>query len=241
MTLAHRLGAAAALTTLSLASLTGCSGSDGGDSGGGGGEDAATPQQVLDTAKATLDETSGVRLSLTTDDSLDVAAFLTSAKGVVTDAPAFEGTASGQLSGIPANDVAIISVDGKLYANVLGGWRDFDPTTLCAPDPALLLDPEAGIGAVLSTAEDVTAGDAQRADDDNTVIVTPYTATVPGSAIVNILPCAPGDSFDAELTITDDGALRSAVLTGQFFEGGDDITYTITIEDYDVQQEISAP
>ncbi|CAN5399846.1 hypothetical protein BH11ACT8_BH11ACT8_04540 [soil metagenome] len=240
MNLAHRIGAAAAVATLSLASFTACSGSDGNATNGGGG-DSATPQEVLDAAKAKLDETSGVRLSLSTDDTLDVAAFLKSADGVVTTAPAFEGKASGSLSGIPASDVPIISVDGKLYANVLGGWRDFDPTTLCAPDPALLLDPEKGISPVLGTAEDITAGTSQRAEDDNTVIVTPYTATVPGAAIKNILPCAPGYSFDARFTIADDGSLRSAVLTGQFFEGGDDITYTITVDDYDVNQEITAP
>ncbi len=237
MILVHRLAAVAAMATLGLATFAGCS-SDSSPSAEGAGPSA---QEALDEAKAGLDATSGVRLSLATDDTLDTSAFLKDASGVVTTEPAFEGTASGQLSGIPASDVPIISVDGEVYANVLGGWRSFDPDTLCAPDPALLLDPEGGIGALLASATDVSAGTSQRAADDNTVIVTPYDATVPGTAITGLLPCAPGESFEATFTLTDDGLLRSADLTGQFFEGAGDITYTVTIDAYDVTQEISAP
>ncbi len=161
---------------------------------------------------------------------------------MITDAPAFEGKASGEFEGFPASDVEIISVDGKTYVNLLGTWQDFDPQEFCAPDPALLLDPDTGVANVLSTATDITAGEGERGGADNDEIVTRYTATVPGATIKGgVLPCAPGDSFEATFTIDAKGFLQTAVLTGEFFEGGDDLTYTITIDEYDVEQEITAP
>lgn len=240
-----RVAAAAAATTLSLTSFVACSGDDekpsSNESADADGDDEVTPEEVMGFAKTILDETSGVRLTLATDDEPDTDAFLKSAEGVLTNAPAFDGTASGTFEGFPATDVGIISVDDQVYVDILGGWRDFEPEEFCAPDPALLLDPEAGVSTVLSSAEDLDEGESERGGEDNDEILTPYTGTVPGAAIKNILPCAPGDSYDATFTITADGELRQAVLTGEFFEGGGDLTYTIGIDEYDVEQEITKP
>ena len=38
-----------------------------------------------------------------------------------------------------------------------------------------------------------------------------------------------------------EGRLRSATLTGPFYDGEPDVTYDLTIDEYDVDQEISAP
>ena len=77
---------------------------------------------------------------------------------------------------------------------------------------------------------------------DNEEILTPYTGTVPGEAIQEILPCAEGDEFDATFRVDSDGYLQSAEITGRFFPGvDDDITYTITVTEYDVERDITAP
>jgi lipoprotein LprG len=201
----------------------------------------ADPAEVLAGAEARLDETSGVRLSLSTDDQPGVADYLTDAEGVVTaDPPAFEGEGSGAFSGIPVQGVGIIAVDGSVYADAFGSFEDFDLPE-CVPDPAGLLDPETGIATLLAEATDATAGDSERGGADNDEVLTPYTATVPGTAVQNILPCAPGDTFDARFTIDDRGELRSVDLTGEFFEGDGELTYTIAVDEYDVEQEITAP
>ncbi len=240
-----RVAAAAAATALSLTSFAACGGDDespsANSSADADGDDEVTPQEVMDYAKQILDETSGVRLSLATDDEPDTDAFLKNAEGVLTNAPAFDGTASGTFEGFPATGVGIISVDGDVYVNILGSWRDFDPEDFCAPDPALLLDPDTGVSTVLTSAEGLDEGESERGGADNDEILTPYTATVPGEAIKNILPCAPGDTYDATFTITADGELREAELTGEFFDGGGDLTYTIGIDEYDVEQEITKP
>lgn len=238
MTVLRRLSAGASGTLLAV-SLIACSGAEGSS---GDGDDAASPQDVMTSAKAALDETSGVELSLTTADERPDGDFLKSAEGVITDTPAFQGTAGGRFLGFDAEDVEVRSVDGDFYVNApIIGWDTYDPAELCAPDPATLLDPDTGVSNVLVEATDLVAGEQRRAEDDNSVIVTPYTATVPGTAVTSILPCAPGESFDATFTIDDEGRLRAADLTGEFFSGGGDITYTIAITAYGISQEITAP
>jgi len=247
MNLLRRITVGVALAALSVTSLAACSG-DGDDkpsantSADSDDDGKTSPEEVMAFAKAELDATSGVRLSLSTADEREDGDFLQRAEGVITNAPAFEGTADGRFLGFQAKDVEIRSVDGDFYVNApIIGWDTYDPAELCAPDPALLLDPDTGVSNVLTAAEDLDEGEPRRAEDDNDVIVTPYTATVPGDAITNILPCAPGDTFDATFTFTGDGLLRAAELTGEFFSGGDDITYTIAITEYDVEQDITAP
>lgn len=237
MTVKRRLSAGAVAAVLSL-SVVGCSGDDSSPAP----DEDASPEEVLAGAKAVLDATSGVELSLTTEDSRPDGDFLRSAEGVITDAPAFQGTAGGRFLGFDAEDIEVRSVDGDFYVQApIVGWDTYDPATLCAPDPATLLDPDTGVSSVLVAATDVVAGEQRRDADDNAVVVTPYTATVPGETVAGILPCAPGESFDAELTIDDDGRLRAAELTGEFFSGGGEITYTIAVTAYDVTQEITAP
>ncbi len=195
-------------------------------------------------AKELLDDTSGVEISLATEDEPDRDAFLKSATGtIIADPPAFEGSADGRYMGFDASDIAIVSVDGDFYVDLpIRGFDKLDPAELCAPDPAELLDPDTGVSSVLTAAEDLEQGDSERGGPDNEEVLTVYTGTVPGEAIKNVLPCAPGESFDAKLTINEDGYLRAAEVTGLFFEGDEqEITYTIDVEEYDVEKEISAP
>ena len=229
MTLTRRLltGAASALLALSVAA---CSSDDTSPADSSG----PSPEQVMAEAKGALDETSGVELTLSTPDERPEGDFLKRAQGVITDEPAFQGTAGGRFLGFNAEDVEVRSVDGDFYVNApIIGWDTYDPATL--------LDPDTGVSNVLVAATDLVAGDQRRAADDNAVVVTPYTATVPGAVVKGLLPCAPGDSFEAVLAIDEEGRLRSADLTGEFFSGGGEITYTIVITAYGVTQEITAP
>ncbi len=240
MPILHRTTAAAALVLAASLGLSACSDGDGGSGSSSTSEDVS-PEESLAAAKTVLDGTSGVQLTLATDDTPDSEAYLTEATGVITaDPKAFEGTASGTFEGVPASDVAIVSVDGQVYAQIFGGFQDFT-LPKCVPDPAGLLDPASGFGSVLTEATQVSRGEAVRGGADNDEILTPYTATVPGAAVQNLLPCAPGDEFLATFTLDDDGRLRTADLQGEFFEGGSELTYTVAIDAYDVEQEITKP
>ena len=64
--------------------------------------------------------------------------------------------------------------------------------------------------------------------------------TVGDDVVKNVIPTASGD-FDVTYTITDDGELRAARLTGVFYEDSEPMSYTVTFEDYGIDKHITAP
>lgn len=225
-----------ALTGALLLAVSGCSGDD---------ESPAaadqTPEEVLALAKTTLDETSGLQLTLSTDDLPDGVTGILEASGVGTSAPAFEGSITVSLSG-QAFEVPVVAVDGLVYAELplTSGYQEVDPGEYGAPDPAGLVSPEAGFSSLLPETTGVEEGESIRGGANNDEILTEYTGMVAGSVVENIIPGASGD-FDATYTITEDGELREAVLTGAFYAGEDSMTYTVGFDDYGIQKDITAP
>ncbi|WP_395695300.1 LppX_LprAFG lipoprotein [Nocardioides sp.] len=213
--------------------LAGCGGSGGGSGG--------SPEDVVAAAKKNLDETSGVHLTLHTDDLPDGVNGVVDAEGTGTHAPAFEGTITVTLSGQPFQ-VPVVAVDDKVYVQLplTSGWQDIDPAQYGAPDPAHLFDTDAGFSSLLAETTDLEKGDTVRGGQDNKEVLTEYTGTVPGEVVTNFIPTASGD-FDATYTITDDDELREATLTGVFYEDADPMTYTVTFDDYGTEKDITAP
>lgn len=219
--------------------LAGCAG--GGGSSGSGGEDGPTPEEVLAEAKATLDETSGVQISLSTDDLPEGTTGITSASGVATSAPAFDGDISVSLAGNTV-DVPVVAVDGTVYAELplVPGFQDIDPGEYGAPDPATLIDPDQGVSTLLTATQDPVAGETVRGGADNTEVLTEYTGTVTDEVMTNLIPSAEG-SFEVTYTVTEDDELRRAVLTGVFYPATSEMTYTVDLTEYGTEQDITAP
>jgi lipoprotein LprG len=203
--------------------------------------DERSPEQVMELAKTTLDETSGVNLSLKTTDLPAGVTGVTEATGVGVHPPAFDGSLTVVLAGTSLN-VPVIAVDNKVYAQIplTPGWSDVDPAEYGAPDPATLMSPETGFSSLLPATEGLEEGESVRGGVDNKEVLTEFTGTVPDSAVRNILPGATGD-FDAKYTISADGELREAVLTGVFYPNTESMTYTIGFEDYGTEKKIAAP
>ncbi|GAA2152859.1 hypothetical protein GCM10009844_36550 [Nocardioides koreensis] len=224
--------AAAVLIALALTSCTDASSSAG---------DGKSPEDVLAAAKAKLDETSGVNLSLTTDDLPSDVTGVEKASGVGTHDPAFDGSITVVLSG-QAFEVPVVSVDQKVWVQLplTPGWQDIDPGDYGAPDPARLMSDDEGFSSLLPATTDVQKGDSVRGGSDNSEVLTEYTGTVSGDVVKNIIPTASGD-FDATYTVSDDGELREADLTGVFYKDSDSMTYTVTFDDYGTEKTITAP
>jgi lipoprotein LprG len=233
-----RLLAAPLALGLTLAGLTGCS-----DDSKGGGDDNASATEALAAAKKTLDETSGVTISMSTDDLPKGVTGITSAEGTAVHPSAFEGTFKLSVSGLPA-DADVIAVDGKTYAKnslLLPDWTEIDPSDYGAPDPTKLMDPDSGFSGLLAAAEDVKVGDTVRGGEDNKEILTEYTGTISSDAVKALIPSAEGD-FSFTYTISDDDELREAVIKGAFYgEDAGDVTYTLTLDDYGTEKDITAP
>jgi lipoprotein LprG len=192
-------------------------------------------------AKHTLDHTSGVSLTLHTDNLPDGVTGVEDAEGIGTHDPAFDGTITVNLKG-QAFEVPVIAVDGKVYVQLplTSGWQDIDPSDYGAPDPAQLMSPDHGFSTLLTETTDLERGDSVRGGEDNKEVLTEYSGTVSADAVRNIIPTATGD-FDATYTITDDDELRQARLTGVFYADSDPMSYVVTFEDYGTTKDITAP
>lgn len=227
-----------AVPLIAALTLSACAG--GGDKPKTEGKSAT---DVMAAAKAGLEKTSGISVTMSTDEDPGVD-YLRSASGtIVADPPGFDGTISGTVSGIPASNIDVVSTGGTVWIKIpLLGWStDYQPKDFCAPDPATLLDPDTGVSGVLTAATGLKAGESHRDEDDASLVLTPYSGTVPGDAIREILPCTEGEDVDATFEIDGDGLLRTAEITGAFFPDADPITYRIAINEYDVTVDISAP
>ncbi len=229
-----RLAPLAVAGLLTLA-LTACGGDD------EGGAKSASPEEAMASAKTALDETSGVAITLSTDDLPDGVTGILEADGIGTHAPAFEGSidvsiAAGQFQ------VPVVAVDGKVFAELplSPGMQEVDPGEYGAPDPAQLMSPDKGFSSLLAATTDLEKGDSIRGGEGNKEIFTEYSGTVPGTVVKFIIPGSTGD-FDATYTVSDSGELRTAVLTGEFYEGEDSMTYTLEFDDYGTEKDITAP
>jgi len=246
MLLLHRLAAGAAVAVFSVVGLTACSDDEGGvtenESADTDDSGDVSAEEVLALARTTFDETSGVNLTLETDDLPDGVDGLVSAEGVATHAPAFEGVATVSLSGSPFNVDPLVAVNGKVFASIPGVpiTQEIDPAEYGAPDPAQLMDPEEGFSSILTETDGLEEGETVRGGDNNDEILTEYTGTVAGSVVKNIISSADGD-FDVTYTIAENGELREAALTGVFYPDADEMTYTVGIRDYGTEKDITEP
>jgi lipoprotein LprG len=233
-----RLATSVAALVLALPTLTACSGDDGGS---GGGDDGPTPEEALGEAATTLDETTGVELTLSTPTLPDGVSGITKAIGTITDAPAFDGSITVVFAGQTV-DVPVIAVDDTVYAQLpfTPGWNRVNPKEYGAPDPAKLVG-EDGFAGLLGQTESPQAGESVRGGAGNTEVLTTYSGTVPGDAMDAIIPSSSGDSFDVEWQVTDGGELRKATLTGVFYPRAEPMTYTVDFEDYGTEKDITAP
>jgi len=203
-------------------------------------ENSDSPEEVLAAAKTTLDETSGVRVSLSTEKLPPTVDGILEAEGVGTHDPAFEGDLKVASGGVTA-DVPVIAAQGKVFAKLPFTTRyvEVDPAAYAAPDPAGLMEPEGGLSSLLTAAEDVEEGRQVRSGED---VLASYQGTVPGEAVASVIPSASADqSFEATFTVDEEDRLREAVLTGPFYPEADDVTYTITFEEYDTSADITLP
>lgn len=230
------------LSTLVIAGMLAVTGAACSDDEKKGGDDEAGPEEVLELAKTTLDETSGVRISLETAEVPSGVTGIKSATGVGAHPAAFEGEFELSVNGLPAT-AEVIAVDGVTYAKnslLLPDWTEIDPDDYGAPDPATLMEPDGGFSGLISALTDIEEGDSVRGGQDNREIFTEYTGTIPSSAVEALIPTAEGD-FDAVLTISEDGELRRAELTGVFYADDGELTYTLELDDYGTAVEITAP
>lgn len=199
-----------------------------------------SPEEVLAVAKEKLDSTESVRIELSTGSTPSEGNGVLSAKGVLTQAPAFEGEVEVFLSGLQAS-VPVVAIDDRLYAKLplTTKFAVIDPTEYGAPNPADFIDPDSGLSSLLSELQDVEKESDKRAGDK---ILSTYSGTLSGDKVAPIIPSADADStYETEIGIDQDGFITSLEATGAFFPGDDDVTYRMTFADYGKSVTITKP
>ncbi|GAB2858452.1 LppX_LprAFG lipoprotein [Nocardioides pacificus] len=206
--------------------------------GGGGSDD--TPEEVLAAAKEALDETIGVTLSLSTEELPDDVDGVLDATGVATHAPAFDGDLTITVNGLDV-DVPVVSVDGKVYAKLpfTRSFAEVNPADYGAPDPAQLMDPDTGLSTWLTGVSGLEEGDRVR---DGETVLSSYTGSLPGEAIIASIPSADADAeFPTTFQIDEDGRLRSVRISGPFYGSKGTVDYTVSVDDYGTDTDIKKP
>lgn len=231
----------AALALAAPLFLTGCVGQDDDPI-----SDGNSPEDVMELAKESLDETTGVDLSVTSSSIPDdvSGAVLVSADGTAMHPASFEGSITGSLSGFTAEG-DVVAIDGEVWINlplVFGpGWEEIDPDEVGAPDPGQLIATEGGLSDLLVNTDDLEKGDEVRGGEDNKEVLTEYTGTLDGDRVQVLIPSAHGDTFDVSYQVDSEGRLVRMEITGEFYEGSDDTAYQVEFDAYDVDKDISEP
>ena len=216
--------------------LAGCSGDEKSVS------DDKTPEEVLALAATTLDETSGVDLTLSSEDLPDGVTVLKAADGVGTHAPAFDGTITVVLAGtdfdVPVDrgrrqGLRPDPAHARLVRRRPGRVRRPRPRPADEHRRRLLLA-AARHRPTSRRARPSAAARTTRRSSPSTPAPCPATWSRTSSR-------APSGEFDATYTITADGELREAVLTGVFYPDTEPMTYTLGFDDYGTEKEITAP
>jgi LppX_LprAFG lipoprotein len=202
---------------------------------------ATDPAERLTAAADLLDQTSGVSFALDGDDLPDFGTVILGAAGVAAPPASFDGEIRVLTGGLSAS-VEVISIDGELWAK-LPLTTDFarvEAAALGFSDPGALLDPDRGVGRLLRSADNPEEGERIRV---GAAVFDQITATLPGELVGQVLTIADPDAeVDAAFALDPEtGHLRQAVLTGPFVENGDGQTYTVRLDDYDQDVDISAP
>lgn len=199
-----------------------------------------SPDEVLAAAQAELDATTGVHVTVACAELPEEVSGLVGADGVLTSAPAFEGTVELRYGGVTA-EIPVVSVDDTVWAQLpfTTGFAPIDPAEYGAPDPARLLTPGAGISRWLATASGVEEGDPVRDGHD---VLTPYSGSLEGEVVADVIPGADADAtFEVVFTITEDGLLHEAEVSGPFYEDEQEVTYVVGLDDYGTEKAIHEP
>ncbi len=210
----------------------------GGCSGNGATPSSLTPAQRLGHAKHDFDRAKFIHISLNaTQLPSGLPAALENATGTGTHAPAFTGTVQVR-TGLTIT-APVVAVNGTVYAKLpFAGWSQLDPATYGAPDPARLLDPQAGVSELLVETQHPKQTGSQRSGRQ---VLTTITGTVPAALVHRLFPSAGSSDFHVVYTLTSDDHLHGLTITGPFYAGHGDATYNLTLDTAAAPVTIRAP
>lgn len=205
------------------------------------GGDDRDPEARLQAAADEINAAEAIEFSIETDELPKGVSGVLSVQGQGDDSPSFEGEAEVSAAGstLPAE---VVVVDGQMWikTGLTPDFLEVDPGRFGIPDPAQLIGSgEDSAVSLLTSAEDVESGDQVR---EGKQVLTTITGTIDGEDVARLLPTAdPDGSFEAKFHLTEDDALNDLVISGPFYDGEDDVTYTMQLSAMDSAIDVTPP
>ncbi|HPF82358.1 LppX_LprAFG lipoprotein [Nostocoides australiense] len=203
---------------------------------------AADPAAALAAAKTTLDGAQAVTLDLKSDKPIPSGHNgVSAAKGtglIDPTTPKFQGTVSAVVSGAPVTTDVITIGDTTWMKLFTPTFTKVDLKALNAPNPGSFFKPDTGLSQILAKTSDAAGGTEKRFGKE---VLTAYTGKVPGAVVKSLLNLgADTSTYAAEFGIAEGNQLRTATLTGPFYDTGNS-SYEIVLTDYGKTVEIAQP
>lgn len=206
-----------------------------------GGAAAATPDQLLRDARASIDNARAVHFTLTSQGAQGGGTLVTGGSGDARRPQGFSGTLDVVALGLPFA-IGIVSVNGVLYARtpLSSGYTRVDPSSYGFGDPSRLLDPTQGLSSLLTACSGARFAPSDRLAGE---LLDEVTCSMPGDRVAHLLTSAdPSVPVRATVGVTDGGhQLRRVTLTGPFFARGHDSTFTVVLDRYGENVSITQP
>lgn len=201
----------------------------------------ADPAALLRSAKQEFDAARTAHFTLTSSSVQGGGPFITGGSGDMQRPSSFTGSLDVDVSGLQLS-VKVLSVGGVFYAQLpnSSSLQPTNPADYGFGDPAELLDPHRGLSNLL-----VICAHPSLASDDryNGAELHEVSCSLPGSAIAALLTdAAPSQPVAATFGIDSTTMqLRRVALTGPFFSGAGNTTFTLIVDHYGESVSITPP
>jgi lipoprotein LprG len=153
----------------------------------------------------------------------------------------FSGSLDVEFSGLQVS-VRVVAVNGVFYAQLptSNTFQRTDPTSYGFGDPGKLLDPNQGLSSLLVMCSQPTLASDDR---NNGELLHEVNCSIPGSAIAALLTDAqPSQPVAATFGVAaSNNQLRKVHLTGPFFSGAGNTSFTVIIDKYGENVTVTPP
>ncbi len=208
--------------------------------GGGSSAPKANPEVLLQQAQTTLNATSSVHFSLTSQNVSTSGTNLTGGQGDLARPDQLQGSFSVTIEGIGAN-VKVVSKGGVFAAQLpfQNHYTRTNPTSFGLTDPSLLLDPKHGLSNLLTAGTNPRSTGQLRYHGE---LLEEVTSMVPGSAIPVLPDAKPSETVTMVAAINPKShETREISLTGPFTSTKSATTYVVVLTAYNQPVDITLP
>lgn len=207
---------------------------------GGGAARSASPQVLLQKAKAVADRASAVHFELSSSNLPTSGTRLVGGEGDLQRPASMRGSFEVATGGFTAT-VKVVSVGGVFEVELpfASHYEKTNPASFGLTDPAQLLSPTNGLTRLLALARDPRLGPRQRVAGE---LVDTVDFTVPGRDIPVLPDADPARPVDITAAIDPSNyQLRTVTLVGPLESATVETTYVLTLSGYDEHVHITLP